>query len=39
MHVSNAYLPQPRYKDLGINVYGPIVGVNILLGKERRSEH
>jgi Lipid A 3-O-deacylase (PagL) len=32
MHVSNAYLSQPRYEDLGINVYGPIVGFNMRLG-------
>jgi hypothetical protein len=36
MHVSNAYLSQPKYEDLGINVYGPIVGLNIRLGKAKR---
>jgi len=36
MHVSNAYLSEPRYEDLGINVYGPIVGINMRLGKEKR---
>jgi hypothetical protein len=35
MHVSNAYLSQPRYQDFGINVYGPIVGINIRLGKPK----
>jgi len=29
MHVSNAYLSQPRFTDYGINVYGPIVGIDI----------
>jgi hypothetical protein len=33
MHVSNAYLSQPRYEDFGINVYGPVIGLNIRLGK------
>ncbi len=32
MHISNAFLSQPRYEDFGINVWGPIVGVNIGLG-------
>jgi hypothetical protein len=36
MHVSNAYLSQPRYQDFGINVWGPIVGFNVRLGKEKR---
>ena len=39
MHVSNFYLSEPRYEDFGINVYGPIVGVYMRLGKEKqRSE-
>jgi hypothetical protein len=33
MHVSNAYLSQPKFEDFGINVYGPMVGLNIRLGK------
>ena len=33
MHVSNAYLSQPKYLDYGINVYGPMFGLNIKLGK------
>lgn len=37
MHVSNAYLSQPKYEDFGINVYGPIVGINMRLGKQKRS--
>jgi hypothetical protein len=35
MHVSNAYLSQPKYEDFGINVYGPFVGINIRLGKAK----
>jgi hypothetical protein len=37
MHVSNAYLSQPRYEDLGINVYGPIVGINMRIGKPKQN--
>jgi hypothetical protein len=33
MHVSNAYLSQPKVYDYGINVFGPTLGVNIGLGK------
>jgi hypothetical protein len=36
MHVSNAYLSLPRYDDNGINVYGPMVGFNMRLGKPKR---
>jgi hypothetical protein len=36
MHVSNAYLSQPRYEDLGINVYGTIVGVYMRIGRPKR---
>jgi hypothetical protein len=32
LHVSNAYLSQPRYEDFGINVWGPIVGINVRVG-------
>jgi len=35
MHVSNAFLSQPRVYDYGINVYGPIIGVNVRLGKPK----
>ena len=35
MHVSNFYLSEPRYEDLGINVYGSIVGINMRLGKPK----
>lgn len=36
MHVSNLYLSEPRFYNYGINVYGPMVGVNIRLGRPRR---
>jgi hypothetical protein len=36
MHISNAYLSQPRYTDYGINVFGPIFGVNFRLGKQKQ---
>ena len=36
MHVSNAYLSQPRYEDFGINVWGPFVGFNMRIGKQKR---
>jgi hypothetical protein len=33
MHVSNLYLSEPKFLNYGINVYGPMVGVNVRLGK------
>jgi hypothetical protein len=33
MHISNLYLSEPKYPNYGINVYGPMVGVNIRLRK------
>lgn len=33
MHISNLYLSEPRYPNYGINVYGPIAGINIRLRK------
>lgn len=36
MHISNAYLSEPKYEDFGINVYGPIFGFNVRLGKQGR---
>ena len=36
MHVSNFYLSEPKIEDYGINVYGPVVGINMRLGKEKR---
>jgi hypothetical protein len=35
MHVSNAYLSEPKHLDNGINVCGAIVGFNMRLGKPR----
>jgi hypothetical protein len=37
MHVSNAYLSQPRYWNNGINVCGPMVGFNMRLGKPKHN--
>jgi len=36
MHVSNMYLSEPRYTNYGINVYGPMFGFNVRLGKPKR---
>lgn len=33
MHISNLYLSQPQFADYGINVYGPIFGIDVRLGK------
>src|SRR6202140_3893477 len=33
MHISNSYLSEPKYLNYGINVYGPMAGINIRLGK------
>ena len=33
MHISNLYLSQPKFANYGINVYGPMFGVNVRLGK------
>ena len=35
MHVSNFYLSEPKNEDYGINVYGPMFGINMRLGKEK----
>lgn len=37
MHVSNLYLSEPRYSNYGINVYGPMVGIDIRLGKPKKT--
>jgi hypothetical protein len=34
-HVSNAYLSEPKYDDNGINVVGPLIGINVRLSKPR----
>ena len=36
MHLSNAYLSQPKYEDFGINVWGAFVGFNVRIGKQKR---
>ncbi|MGI8770710.1 MAG: acyloxyacyl hydrolase [Acidobacteriaceae bacterium] len=36
MHVSNAYLSLPQHDDNGINVYGPMVGFNMRIGKPKQ---
>jgi hypothetical protein len=36
MHISNLYLSEPKFLNYGINVYGPMVGVDIQLGKPKR---
>ena len=36
MHISNLYLSEPKFLNYGINVYGPMVGVDIRLGKPKR---
>ncbi len=36
MHISNLYLSEPKYPNYGINVYGPMAGINIRLGNSRR---
>lgn len=39
MHVSNLYLSQPKYLNYGINVYGPMFGFNVRLGKPKGHAH
>ena len=38
MHVSNLYLSEPRFPNYGINVYGPMVGLDMRLGKPKPGE-
>ena len=35
MHISNLYLSQPKFANYGINVYGPMFGIDVRLGKPR----
>ena len=37
MHVSNAYLSEPKYANYGINVYGPMFGLDVRLGKPHQA--
>jgi Lipid A 3-O-deacylase (PagL) len=36
MHISNAYLSQPAFYNYGVNVYGPMFGFDMRLGKPRQ---
>jgi hypothetical protein len=36
MHISNLYLSQPQFANYGINVYGPMFGIDVRLGKLQR---
>jgi hypothetical protein len=36
MHISNANLSSPQYSNYGINVYGPMFGIDMRLGGPRR---
>jgi len=33
MHISNGYLSEPQFTNYGINVYGPLFGFDVRLGK------
>ena len=33
MHISNLYLSEPKFANYGINVYGPMFGINMLIGR------
>ena len=37
MHISNLYLSEPKYPNYGINVYGPIAGVDIRVGRSKHN--
>ena len=37
MHISNLYLSEPAFSNYGINVYGPMFGIDIRLGKPRHA--
>lgn len=37
MHVSNLYLSQPKFANYGINVYGPMFGIDVSLGHRRHA--
>jgi hypothetical protein len=36
MHISNLYLSEPKFLNYGINVYGPLFGIDMRLGKPHR---
>ena len=33
MHISNLYLSQPKFANYGINVYGPMFGIDVRIGR------
>ena len=33
MHISNLYLSEPKFSNYGINVYGPMFGIDVRIGK------
>jgi len=35
MHISNLYLSEPKFANYGINVYGPMLGIDVRLGRPR----
>jgi hypothetical protein len=35
MHISNLYLSEPAFANYGINVYGPMFGIDVRLGRGR----
>ena len=37
MHISNGYLSEPQFTNYGINVYGPMFGMDVRLGKPHHS--
>jgi lipid A 3-O-deacylase PagL len=37
MHISNGYLSEPAFTNYGINVYGPMFGFDMRLGKARHA--
>ena len=37
MHISNGYLSEPQFTNYGINVYGPMFGFDVRLGKPHHS--
>lgn len=38
MHISNLYMSEPRYLNYGINVYGPMIGLDIALRRHPRGQ-
>lgn len=38
MHISNLYLSEPKFLNYGINVYGPMFGVDVRLGKVHHTD-